>query len=455
VERRAAQLTLLNEIGKNISSDLDIQHILSKAVELLQGSFGYYHIAIFLPDFERKQAVMTARAGAYASRFPLRHTIRFGQGMVGHVCITHETLLANDVSVDPAYVNFFPYLIPTLSELSVPILSGDDLLGILDVQSPLQGAFGDDDIRVIETVASQLAVALKNAHLYQEIYQRLQEQERIESLLRMQRDLFVALNAASDFQTAIDILIDALQLLQVVDCGSLYLVDEKGGLRAVAHHGLTAPFMDAVSYHAADANKTKFVMQGKPAYFRYADLNHDPRIPNQARNAENLLGLAELPISHQGKVIANLSFGSHLTDTIPPEVRSVLESVASHLGSTIARMQAEIALTRSETLNRALLHSIPDLIFILDHAGCVQDTNHLVLEYPSPPDYAIVGKRIEEFLPTRVAALTRAALDRVLSTCQKQVIEFNWILENGQDACFEARLSIVTPEYVMAFVRRI
>jgi PAS domain S-box-containing protein len=455
VERRAAQLTLLNEIGKNISSDLDIQPILSKAVELLQESFGYYHIAIFLPDAERKQAVMTARAGAYASRFPPRHTIRFGQGMVGHVCITRATLLANDVSVDAAYVNFFPYLIPTLSELSVPILSGDELLGVLDVQSPLQGAFGNDDIRVIETVASQLAVALKNAHLYQEVFQRLQEQERIETLLRMQRDLFVALNATGDFQTAIDILIDALRPLQVVDCGSLYLVDEKGGIQAVAHHGLTTLFIAAVSYHAADANKTKFVMQGKPAYFRYADLNYDPRIPNRARDAENLLGLAELPISHQGKVIANLSFGSHLTDTIPLEARNVLESVASHLGSTIARMKAEIALSRSETLNRALLRSIPDMMFILDHDGRVQETNHPIQERLSPPENTMIGKRIEEILPARASVLTRAALNNALMTGETQTIVLDWILSNSQDARFEARFSIVTPEYVMAFMRRI
>ena len=87
--------------------------------------------------------------------------------MVGWVAEHGTRLWANDVNDEPHYINYYPDLIPTCSELSVPIQIGDQTVGVLDVQSPHFNDFDEDDVKVMETLADQIAVAIANARLYE------------------------------------------------------------------------------------------------------------------------------------------------------------------------------------------------------------------------------------------------------------------------------------------------
>jgi GAF domain-containing protein len=87
--------------------------------------------------------------------------------MVGWVGGNGERLLAGDVDREPHYINFYPDLVSTHSELSVPIRSGDQTIGVLDIQSPKLNAFDENDVKVMETLADQIAVAMANAQLYE------------------------------------------------------------------------------------------------------------------------------------------------------------------------------------------------------------------------------------------------------------------------------------------------
>jgi GAF domain-containing protein len=87
--------------------------------------------------------------------------------MVGWVGEQGRRLLAADVDTAPHYVNFYPDLIPTHSELSVPIRISDQTVGVLDVQSPELNAFDENDTKVMEILADQIAVAMANAQLFE------------------------------------------------------------------------------------------------------------------------------------------------------------------------------------------------------------------------------------------------------------------------------------------------
>jgi len=188
LRKRAVQLALLNDIGGKIAGVLQLDSLLDRVVRLVQESFGYHHVALFIVDPERGDLVMEARAGDYATLFPREHRIRLGQGMVGWVGQHGEILLANDVRAESRYVNFFPGLIPTQSELSVPIQADDEVLGVLDVQSPRLNAFDENDVIVIETLADQVAVAVENARLYGAVQRELVERKQMEQyLLRTER----------------------------------------------------------------------------------------------------------------------------------------------------------------------------------------------------------------------------------------------------------------------------
>ena len=184
LEQRARQLILLNEIGRQVAASLELEGILDTAVRLVQQGFGYHHVALFLIDHTHEQLVMRARAGSFASIFPELHSLRLDQGMVGWVARHGEKLLANDVLADPHYLNPFPELLPTRSELSMPIRIGNKVVGVLDIQSPQCNAFDKNDVRVMEILADQVAIALENARLYQSVQQELAGREYVERALR-------------------------------------------------------------------------------------------------------------------------------------------------------------------------------------------------------------------------------------------------------------------------------
>ncbi|GEM_PF-2086230 len=166
--RRAAQLALLSDVGRQIAAILGLEQVLDRAAQLVHGNFGYHHVSLFVMDGERKELIMKAIAGDFVSLFPINHRVPLGQGMVGWVAEHGERLLANDAANEPHYINFYPDLITTRSELSVPIRIGDRTMGVLDVQSPEANAFDENDVKVMEALADQIAVAMANAQLYQE-----------------------------------------------------------------------------------------------------------------------------------------------------------------------------------------------------------------------------------------------------------------------------------------------
>jgi PAS domain S-box-containing protein len=188
LEQRAVQLALLNDIGEKIAAVLELDSVLDRATCLVQESFDYHHVGLFTMNRETGELVMKARAGSYVHLFPLDHRLKLGQGMVGWVGRHGQTLLANDVSAEPRYVNLYPDVVPTQSELSVPIQVGQEVVGVLDAQSPQLDAFDESDVMVLETLADQIAVAIENARLYEVVQQELAERKRAEGALRRERD---------------------------------------------------------------------------------------------------------------------------------------------------------------------------------------------------------------------------------------------------------------------------
>jgi PAS domain S-box-containing protein len=165
--RRSMQLELLSDIGRKIAAILGLAQVLDRTAHLVQESFGYHHVALFLIDDDRSELVMKAIAGDFVNLFPPGHRVRTGRGMVGWVAEHGTRLWANDVNDELHYINYYPDLIPTRSELSVPIQIAEQTVGVLDVQSPHFNAFDENDVKVMEMLADQIAVAIANARLYE------------------------------------------------------------------------------------------------------------------------------------------------------------------------------------------------------------------------------------------------------------------------------------------------
>ncbi len=177
--KRAIELSILSEIGGKIAAVLDLNDLLDRTVQLVHEKFNYEHVAIFLLDVENNSLEMRARSGVYVDAFPEYHTIKLGEGIVGWVGKTGASLLVNNVVDDKRYINFYPKAIQSQSELSIPIIVGEKILGVLDIQSQEPNAFDQHDQIVMDTLVDQIAAAIENARLYEEIQQELLERQKV------------------------------------------------------------------------------------------------------------------------------------------------------------------------------------------------------------------------------------------------------------------------------------
>jgi signal transduction histidine kinase len=181
-QRRAAQATLIYEVGQHVSSKLELEALLSEVVTAVRDAFDYYGVMILLVGEEGKRLAMQSIAGGYADIFPRDLWLAIGEGMIGYAAAGGETQISGDVSKDPHYVCKADE--ETKSELAVPIKSGEKVIGVLDIQSDEFDAFDETDVMLMETLADQVAVAIENARLYATAQQELAERKRAEEQLQ-------------------------------------------------------------------------------------------------------------------------------------------------------------------------------------------------------------------------------------------------------------------------------
>lgn len=164
LQRRATQLEASFEVSRAITSIFNVDELLRRTVNLIRERFGFYHAAIFLLDPKGEWAVLREATGeAGAEMKALGHRLSVGEtSMVGWTALHRQARIALDVGEDA--VHFANPLLPyTRSEVTLPLTVGERLLGVLDVQSTEEAAFDQEDVRVLQSMADQVAVAIENA----------------------------------------------------------------------------------------------------------------------------------------------------------------------------------------------------------------------------------------------------------------------------------------------------
>jgi GAF domain-containing protein/HAMP domain-containing protein len=179
-EKRARELQSITEIAKFISTEQDLEKLLTSITINVSERFDFYHVGIFLLDENKRYAVLRA-ANSQGGKIMLDrgHKLEVGHvGIVGKVTETGEARIALDTGADAIYFNN-PDLPDTRSEMALPLISRGEIIGALDVQSRLPNAFTEEDISIISLLADQLAVAIENARLLQETKKALSESQSI------------------------------------------------------------------------------------------------------------------------------------------------------------------------------------------------------------------------------------------------------------------------------------
>lgn len=195
LEQYVAQLTQLNYIGMRIGSELEPERVFEEATALVHSRFGYFQVDLFVLEADRKGLHLVAGAGKISSTQQADRRVKLGQGVVGWVASRNQKLLVNDLATCPELKEDWPndgLLVG--SELAVPVQMGEACIGVLDLKSPYKNAFNNNDLALMDILATQIGVAIKNAQLYRAVRQELAVRRRVEEEIRRRNSELTLLN---------------------------------------------------------------------------------------------------------------------------------------------------------------------------------------------------------------------------------------------------------------------
>jgi GAF domain-containing protein len=199
--RRATQLQAITQLSEDIAQLQELNELFPTTTRLISEQFGFYHVGIFLVDSDREFAILQAANSEGGQKMLARnHKLKLGTGVVGYTVQSGTPRIALDVGADAVFFDN-PDLPETRSEVALPLKSRGETVGVLDVQSTTPGAFSDDDLQMLTTLANQVSIALENARLLTEARASLlQVQEVYEEFTRVEWSRAVSLAEQAGFR---------------------------------------------------------------------------------------------------------------------------------------------------------------------------------------------------------------------------------------------------------------
>ena len=250
LHHRAEQLSAISEVSNAITSILDQDELLDEVVTLIHKRFGYPFVHLFTVHPGRRKIFYEAGSGSRSRVFReqrFSYNLDDTHGIIPWVARHGETVLANNVESEPRYR---PSPLPpddTQAELTVPLVFGGEVLGILDVQSDQENAFGEEDRFLFEALADNVAIAMRNAFLYRSERWRRQVADSM-------REVAGLLSTDADLDQVLDAILTELERTIPSELAAIWLLDE--GMKGNSEDGISeedVPRLRLASVHGAEA----------------------------------------------------------------------------------------------------------------------------------------------------------------------------------------------------------
>jgi GAF domain-containing protein/CheY-like chemotaxis protein len=351
-ERRATLLHAAAKVGRNVTSILDPDLLLDQTVDIICDEFGFYYAGVFLIDESGEWAVLrSGRGEAGAAMIAAEHKLKVdGHSMIGAATGLRQARIALDVGDEPVHFKN-PYLPDTRSEMALPLIVGDEVIGALTVQSTEEAAFGDDDIITLQTMADQLAVAINNANLHLENRRLLARVERrarlLEAASQVGRDVTSILEMDDLMSKTVDIICDAYGFYYA----GVFLVDEARESAVLrAGRGEAGAAMLAAGHHLAIGGHSMIGTCVEQNQARIAlDVGEEPvhfKNPNLPHTRSEMA----LPLTVGGQVIGAVTVQSVEEAAFSDDDITSLQAMADQLAIAInnARLLKELEAAHAE-----------------------------------------------------------------------------------------------------------
>jgi GAF domain-containing protein len=331
------------EIARDISSALNLDELLLKAVNLIHERFDFYHAAIFLIDSGENNAVIregTGEAGMQMKREG--HKLAVGsKSIVGFVAGQGEPLVVNDITHDATHLPN-PLLPDTRAEAAIPLKRGERILGVLDVQSTVPYSFSPSDIKIFQTLADQLAIAVTNTELFADTQEHLSQH-------RLLHHITTSAASGTTLEEALNSAVEGLQVTLGGDRVAILLSDaERKNLTIKAWTGysesassMIVPFGSGVTGWVAAHRKP----------LRVDDITQDTRYIQVSSNTRSELAV---PLIFRNDMLGVLNVESELVAAYNETDEEMLGTLAGSLAAIIANARLVEQIRRQAERERLL-----------------------------------------------------------------------------------------------------
>jgi GAF domain-containing protein len=345
-----AKIQTAAEIARDISSALDLDELLLKAINLIHERFSFYYAAIFLADNAGSNVLIreaTGEAGAQMKRTGFKLAIG-SKSVVGFVASQGEPLLVNDTTKDATYLP--NQLLPdTRAEAAIPLKIGDRILGVLDVQSTVPFSFSPTDLNTLQILADQVAIAVNNTELFAETQEHLSQH-------RLLHHITTSAASGTTLEEALTSAVEGLQVTLGGDRVAILLTDvDRNSLVVKAWvgyseetTGMTVPIGSGITGWVAAHRKP----------LRIDDITQDARYIQASANTRSELAL---PLIFRNDILGVLNVESEQIAAYTENDEEMLGTLAGSLAAIIANTQL-VEQIRKQAERERLLYEITSKI---------------------------------------------------------------------------------------------
>jgi len=341
VNRRLKEMRLLQKIIRASSSTLDFNEVVARTMKTLQDTLGIQNLIFALPDEEKSTMVMHRSTASSPSGSEGLWHLPMDDSIVGRVYRTGESLLFTNVRDVSSSLDGAP---AERTELAVPVWDGDEVVAVLNAESPVLEDFDEDDLSLFSAVAAQLGVVLKNVRLFQQTRRRLTETRLLQQVMQ-------AGAVSLDFDNVLERTVEALHRMLDIKHLSFALPIEDG----VDGSPTALKLHPSLIGYAPEMANVRIPLDRSVAGRAYltgeAQLIDDVRqTPAYFQGAPEVLSELNVPVRVAGRVIAVLNAESPKTNAFDDDDLRLFQAVAAQLGIVLenARLYQRLQEQRDE-----------------------------------------------------------------------------------------------------------
>lgn len=336
-QRLNTLLSAAARVSRDIASILDLPVLLNRTVDAICDEFGFYYAGIFLVDDSGENAVLRSGRGD-AGRAMLEeehHLLIGGNSMVGNVIQKRAGHIAMDVDAEELHFKN-PHLPRTHSEMALPLIAGDDLIGALTVQSEQEAAFTESDMSALQTMADQLAVAIQNARLHQQNKELLRQAERRAKLLKAANTVGKEVTSILSLDDLLPKMVNTIVATYNFYYAGAFLVDPSGEWAVLrAGYGAAGAAMLAEGHKLEVHGNSMIGDCIRSNQARIASKVDSERIHFKNPHLPSTRAEMALPLAFDGKVLGAVTVQSADERAFSQDDITTLQTMADHLAVAI------------------------------------------------------------------------------------------------------------------------